>query len=152
MITERFWRVEIVAARELSSTLLAGEVIDEIRKLSERRNRSCISLRKMDTSSWERYHKVATTGTWSQPSKRHDESSKEMLEKYNLNKFSAALTLLSDMHTMSRQLLSTKMKIIVHDEIVRYDVMKNHKILFFKIRRSRNPSKRCINVMGGSKA
>ena len=110
------------------------------------------SLRKMDTSSWERYHKVATTGTWSQTSKRHDESSKEMLEKYNLNKFSAALTLISDMHTMSRQLLSTKMKIVVHDEIVRYDVMKNHKKLFFKIRRSRHPSKRCINVMGGNKA
>ena len=110
------------------------------------------SFRKMDTSSWERYHKVATTGTWSQTSKRHDESSKEMLEKYNLNKFSAALNLVSDIHTMDRQLLSNKMKVMVHDEIVRYDVMKNHKKTYFRLRHSRNPSKRYIKVIGGNKA
>ena len=90
------------------------------------------SLRNKDTSSWERFHKTASTGTWDQTSKRQLEMSKEMALKYNVNNYSKALQFLANIHNDPVKIINYLQE-DEHDGSVLYEAMKNYKKYYFKI-------------------
>jgi len=92
------------------------------------------SLRNKDTSSWERFHKTASTGTWDQTSKRQLEMSKEMALKYNVNNYSKALQFLANIHNDPVKIINYLQE-DEHDGSVLYEAMKNYKKYYFKINR-----------------
>ena len=93
------------------------------------------SLRNKDTSSWERFHKTASTGTWDQTSKRQMEMSKEMAIKYNVNNYSKALKFLANIHDDPINVINCFQE-NEHDGSVFYEPMKNYKKYYFNLNRS----------------
>jgi len=90
------------------------------------------SPRNKDTSSWDRFHKTASTGTWDQTSKRRLEMSKEIALKYNVNNYSKALQFLANIHNDPVKIIKYLQE-DEHDGSVLDEAIKNCKKYYFKI-------------------
>jgi len=127
---------------ELNQVMLSADVNQVI--LNKQRNPHKIfhlpdlfrfygSSDKMDTSTWEKIHQQATTQVYRSTSRRHSTLSYDMLDKYNLMKYTKTLGLIRRIHSAHDESIIEDFEPYKYNESVVYSTIKKFRKIPFRL-------------------